>query len=110
MSRLLHYKDYYGSIEYSEEDGCLFGKVIGVRSLLSYEGESVKELIADFHSVIDEYLDDCQELGVAPEKPFKGNFNVRIDPKVHQNLAIYAKEHDRSLNSVVEEAIKKLVC
>ena len=110
MSRLLHYKDYYGSIEYSEEDCCLFGKVIGIRSLLSYEGESAKELIANFHSVVDEYLADCQELGMEPEKPFKGSFNVRIAPEVHQTLAIYAKEHDRSLNSVVEEAIKKIVC
>ena len=26
----LEYKSYYGSIEYSKEDNCLFGKVIGM--------------------------------------------------------------------------------
>ena len=36
-------------------------KVIGIKSLLSYEGDSVKELEQDFQNVIDEYLQDCKE-------------------------------------------------
>lgn len=44
MSNLLSYKDYNGTVEYSKEDNCLFGKVVGIKSLLSYEGDSVKEL------------------------------------------------------------------
>lgn len=39
MSSLLSYKNYNGTVEYSKEDKCLFGKVIGLKSLLSYEGE-----------------------------------------------------------------------
>ena len=54
MSNWLSYKNYNGTVEYSKEDDCLFGKVVGVRSLLSYEGESIKELKADFQRVIDE--------------------------------------------------------
>lgn len=29
MSNLLSYKKYNGTVEYSKEDSCLFGKVIG---------------------------------------------------------------------------------
>ncbi|MCM1184731.1 MAG: hypothetical protein NC337_15285 [Roseburia sp.] len=68
MSNLLSYKNYNGTVEYSKEDNCLFGKVIGIKSLLSYEGDSVKELEQGFRDVIDEYLQDCMERRVEPER------------------------------------------
>lgn len=109
MSNLLSYKNYNGTVEYSSADGCLFGKVIGLKSLLSYEGSSVQELEQDFHAVIDEYLADCEERNVQPEQPYKGTFNVRISPELHRNIAIYAIEHGKSLNAAVEEAIGNMV-
>ena len=109
MSNWLSYKNYNGTVEYSKEDDCLFGKVVGVRSLLSYEGESIKELKADFQRVIDEYLADCGERTVEPEQPYKGTFNIRISPELHRNIALYAMEHGKSLNAAVEEAIGKMV-
>ena len=109
MSSLLSYKNYNGTVEYSKEDSCLYGKVIGIKSLLSYEGDSVKELEQDFQNVIEEYLEDCRERNVEPEQPYKGTFNVRISPELHRNIAIYAIEHKKSLNAAVEEAIGKMV-
>ena len=109
MSNLLAYKNYNGTVEYSKEDGCLFGKVTGIKSLLSYEGDSVRELEKDFQNVIDEYLRDCEEKGIEPEQPYKGTFNVRISPELHRIVAVYAMEHGKSLNAVVEEAIGNMV-
>lgn len=59
MSSLLSYKNYNGSVEYSKEDECLFGKVVGLKSLISYEGSSVQELKRSFEEAVDEYLADC---------------------------------------------------
>lgn len=109
MSRLLSYKNYNGTVEYSSDDECLFGKVIGIKSLISYEGNSVEELKKDFENAIDEYLDDCKERGVSPEIPYKGSFNVRISPDLHRKIALYAIEKGTSLNSAVEEAISGIV-
>ena len=109
MSNLLSYKNYNGTVEYSKEDDCLFGKVVGIKSLLSYEGDSVKKLEQDFQNVIDEYLDDCRKRNVEPEKPYKGTFNVRISPELHRNIAVYAIEHGKTLNAAVEEAIGNMV-
>lgn len=109
MSNLLSYKNYNGTVEYSREDSCLFGKVIGIKSLISYEGDSVKELELDFQNMIDAYLEDCKERNIEPEQPYKGTFNVRISPELHRNIAIYAMEHGKSLNAVVEEAIGNMV-
>lgn len=109
MNNLLSYKNYNGTVEYSKEDKCLYGKVIGLKSLLSYEGDSVQELETDFHNVIDDYLNNCEERGVQPELPYKGTFNVRISPELHRTIATYAIEHGKSLNAAVQEAIEHMV-
>ncbi|MCM1134225.1 MAG: type II toxin-antitoxin system HicB family antitoxin [Clostridium sp.] len=109
MSNLLSYRNYNGTVEYSKEDGCLFGKVVGIKSLLSYEGDSVRELEENFQNAIDEYLEDCKERNIMPEQPYKGTFNVRISPELHRNIAVYAMEHGKSLNAAVEEAIGNMV-
>lgn len=57
MSSVMKYKDYIGSVEFSEEDQLFYGKVLGIHSLISYEGESAKELIQDFHEAVDDYLE-----------------------------------------------------
>lgn len=66
-NRYLSYKGYKGSVEYSAEDCILHGKVLGIRDLVSYEGESVEEITADFKETIDEYLAVCEAEGIAPE-------------------------------------------
>jgi predicted HicB family RNase H-like nuclease len=105
----LEYKSYTGSIEYSEEDDLLFGKVLGIRGLISYEGRSGKELETDFKSVIDEYLSDCREKGNYPEKPYKGSFNVRISVDLHKKAALKAMEEKMSLNTFVAESIREKI-
>lgn len=52
----IEYKGYIGTMEFSENDGVYYGKVQGIRSLISYEGNDIGELISDFHGAIDEYL------------------------------------------------------
>jgi predicted HicB family RNase H-like nuclease len=53
----LEYKGYKGSIEYSEADNCLFGKVLSLnKDLILYEGHTIDELRTDFEAGIDSYL------------------------------------------------------
>jgi len=102
----LEYKGYTGSIEYSSEDSLLYGKVLGIRGLISYEGETGKRLEDDFRESIDTYIRDCEANNIEPEKPFKGSFNVRVSPSLHQKAALLAKEAKISLNNFVAEAIR----
>ena len=57
MNNTIQYKGYIGSVEFSKEDGVFFGKVMGIRSLISYEGSNAKELLDDFHGAVDDYLE-----------------------------------------------------
>lgn len=107
MNNTMEYKDYIGSVEFSESDGLFFGKVMGIRALISYEGTNAKELVEDFHSAVDDYLSLCNEKGIAPERAYKGTFNVRISPELHRQCAIYAVSHQKTLNSFVEDSLKR---
>ena len=109
MSSVLEYKGYYGTVEYSDSDNVLFGKVIGVNSLISFEGDSIKSLKEDFEGAVDDYLELCADQGVEPEKAYRGNFNVRVSPDLHKTLALFSASHGQTLNSAVEEAIKRYV-
>lgn len=106
MSSTMEYKGYIGSVEFSEADGVFFGKVLGIRSLISYEGTNASELISDFHGAVDDYLAACEDEGIKPEIPYKGSFNVRIGSELHRSAAVYAYTHNLSLNSFIEEAVR----
>ena len=107
MKNTMEYRGYVGSVEFSEEDELFFGKVLGIRSLISYEGKTAKSLIQDFHGAVDDYLSVCEEEGITPEKAYKGSFNIRVSPELHKRIAIYAMENDITLNSFVEQAVEK---
>lgn len=109
MNNVLEYKGYYGTVEFSATDNILFGKVIGIKSLISFEGESVQCLKEDFECAVDDYLEMCIEKGIEPEKAYKGSFNVRVSPELHNRLASFSALHRQSLNATVEDAIKKYV-
>lgn len=109
MKNTMEYKGYIGSVEFSEEDEVFFGSVIGIKSLISYEGTNAKELIEDFHGAVNDYLLVCEQEGIEPEKYYKGSFNVRIAPELHKEAAICARSRQISLNSFIEEAVKLLL-
>lgn len=106
MNNTIQYRGYIGSVEFSEEDGIFYGKVMGIRSLISYEGENARDLLADFHGAVDDYLALCEAEGKEPEVAYKGSFNVRISPELHKRLIIYAAAHQMSLNRYVEETLE----
>ena len=106
MSNTMEYKNYVGSVEFSESDGVFFGKVMGIRAMISYEGTTAKELVEDFHGAIDDYLELCEEEGKEPERAYKGSFNVRVSPELHKQAVIYATSRQMSLNSLVESALR----
>ena len=107
MNNTMEYKGYVGSVEFSEEDALFYGKVLGIRALISYEGTNATELVADFHGAVDDYLELCAQSGTEPEKAYKGSFNVRISPELHKQAVIAAMSHNMSLNSFVETSIQQ---
>ena len=108
MNNIMEYKGYIGSVEFSESDELFYGKVQGIRSLISYEGSTAAELVSDFHGAVDDYLTLCEEEGTKPEIAYKGSLNVRFKNRdTHRRAAVYAMTHDQSLNSFIESAVEE---
>ena len=107
MSDFLKYKGYLGSVGYSADDNCLFGKVMFIKSLLMYEGETLQELETMFHQVIDEYLEQCQADGIKPNVPCSGVLNLRLEHNRHLAVAEQANRLGISINDLICSAIDK---
>ena len=107
MKDMMSYKGYVGSVHYNDEDRVFHGKIEFVRALVSYEGEDVKGLRKAFKEAVDDYLELCREAGEAPEKPFRGTFNVRTGSDLHRRASLFAKERGTNLNNIVREALHK---
>ncbi len=104
---MLKYKNYLGIVEYDAEDKIFTGEVIGVRSVITFQGRTPEEIETSFRESIDLYLEMCREDGVAPDKPYSGKFNVRIEPDLHREIALCAAQQHRSLNDWVVDALRK---
>jgi len=104
----LEYKGYYGSIEYSKEDKCLYGNVLGMtKDSITYEGNTVEELENDFRDAVESYLEGCKEIGIKPRKGYNGVLNIRIPSDVHSRIALYAENHGTSINAFIRDSIER---
>ena len=79
------YKGYVGTVEFSASDAPFYGKVMGIRALISYEGQNAEDLIEYFHNAARDYLERCKAQGKEPKKSYKGsvslpNFTKKLQP------------------------------
>lgn len=109
IDNMLKYKNFYGSVDYSSNDECFFGKIIGTSDLVTFEGESVAALKDAFVEAVEDYIALCKEVGKDPQKTYKGSFNIRISPELHREAAVIASSKGISLNALVEKAIYDIV-
>lgn len=107
MNNILKYKGYIGSVEFSEKDNIFYGKLLGIRDLVDYEGVDGKELVNDFHTAVDTYLKTCKEEGIRPDTPYKGSTNIRFKPDVYRRMAEYTIRNSQSINNFVEQACEE---
>jgi predicted HicB family RNase H-like nuclease len=103
---MMKYKNFYAELDYSDEDNLFYGKIAGIKSLISFEGDSVNSLRKGFQEAVNDYLNFCEKLGRKPEKPYSGNITLRIEPEDHIIISLAAKKAGRSLNKFIAECAK----
>jgi predicted HicB family RNase H-like nuclease len=102
----MNHRGYTARIEFDERDNIFVGRVLGLRTMISFHGETVKELRKQFAAAIDEFLRDCEQQGVRPEKPASGRILLRIPPEVHGAALVAAQAAGKSLNQWATEVIE----
>ena len=106
---MMTYKGYAAKVEFDDEDMIFCGEVIGIRDVVTFEGDSVKEIEKAFHGSVDDYLNMCKERGEAPGKPFSGKFLVRLSPETHRQIYTSAKKAGLSVNAWLNLNLKNLL-
>jgi len=97
----MSYRGYEATVAYDEDAELFNGEVLNLRDVITFQGKSVAELKTALAESVEDYLAFCRERGEAPEKPYSGQFMVRIEPPLHRALVIAAKRSGLSLNKWV---------
>lgn len=98
---MMEYKGYAARVEFDPDAQVFHGETVNTLDVVTFEGTSVEELEREFHRSIDVYLDFCAKHGKEPDKPFSGNYLVRMGPELHRELAIEAARESVSLNALI---------
>jgi predicted HicB family RNase H-like nuclease len=98
---------YVASIELDEEVDLFHGEVINTRDVLTFQGRTLDELRMAFRDTIADYLEWCRERGKDPDRPYSGNFTVRLPPDLHRRVAVEAAKRGKSVNAFVADALEK---
>ena len=109
MKDVLNYKDFLGSVHFSAEDECFFGKIEGIDDLVTFEGKDVKALKNSFREAVEDYIELCKITKKPLLKSYKGSFNIRIAPELHKKAVQKSLMLGISLNQLVQKAIEKEV-
>jgi len=102
----MNHKGYTARIEFDERDNIFVGRVLGLRSIISFHGETVSDLRHEFEVAIEDFLNDCKEQGVKPEKPASGKLKLRVSPEIHGAALVAAQASGKSLNQWATEVLQ----
>src|SRR5512135_2612876 len=99
------YKGYVAQMDVDVAARILYGRVLDLKDVITFQGTTVEEAIQSFHDSVDAYLAFCQEIGEKPEKAFSGHIPFRTNPEHHRKILIASRLMDKSINAWMDEAL-----
>ena len=105
----MSYKGYTAKVEFDERDNIFVGRILGIGSIISFHGETVVELRADFENAVGDYLRECKERGTKPEKTASGKLTLRVPPEIHGKALVAAQAAGKSLEQWATEVLEGAV-
>lgn len=94
----MNHTGYTARVEFDERDNIFVGRVLGIRTTISFYGENVAGLRAEFESAVEDFLRECKQEGLKPQKPASGKLLLRVPPEVHGAALVAAQAAGKSLN------------
>jgi predicted HicB family RNase H-like nuclease len=108
MNNTMQYKGYTALIEYSAEDECFVGQVVGTKHMIIFDGISVDEIRANFMDMIDDYPAMCADLDQEPNMP-ASEIMVPVSPELYAKASRKAEYDGVPVRTVMETALQKFV-
>ena len=105
----MEYKGYHAVTEFDADLRVFHGEVININDVITFEATTADDLIKEFHTSVDVYLQICKKKGKTPDKSYSGKFNVRLTPSLHKQIHVQARKQNKSINDFMIEALEKAV-
>jgi predicted HicB family RNase H-like nuclease len=106
---MMEFRGYTAEVDFDDEAEIFHGEVTGIENVVTFQGKTAKKLKKTFKDSGDNYLSFCKERGEAPDKPFTGQFVVRISPQLHRKIYLCAKLSTESIDAWLNEKLAGLV-
>ncbi len=96
---------YKAVINYDPEIELFRGYFINLNGDADFYASNIADLKKEGELSLKVFLDMCAEDGVKPKKHYSGKFNLRLDPELHERVAMEAEAKGVSINKVVEQTL-----
>ncbi|HET6606010.1 MAG TPA: type II toxin-antitoxin system HicB family antitoxin [Rhodopila sp.] len=107
LSNVIEYKGFKATFVLDPTAEAFHGRVLGIEDTIDFYGKDVKELVHEFHTSIDEYIDWCREEGQEPKKSWAGKVTIRPSDEQHEAYVIAAAAAGVSLNKWMLEVLDR---
>ncbi len=103
---------YRVDIIWSDEDGCYVARVPELEGCVT-DGKTYEEAARNAEEAIASHLGALEKEGLPfpipfSERQFSGKILLRMDPRLHRDLAIKADIEEKSLNKYIEDALARV--
>jgi predicted HicB family RNase H-like nuclease len=102
---IISYKGYNAQVEIDLDANILFGRVIDLHTVITFEAERVDGVRAAFEEATEEYLEFCAAHGKEPERPYGGNITLRTSARNHRMFAETSRAAGLSMNAWMEHIL-----
>lgn len=102
---IMTYKGYTADVEIDSDAKVLAGRVLYLRDVIVFEGETVEDAEQQFRLSVDDYLAWAAEDGFEPDRPYSGKLPFRTTPEHHRKIALAAAQRGKSINAWMDEVI-----
>jgi len=102
---MMQYKGYLSKVEFDDLANVFHGEVVNIRDVITFQGRSVDELHEAFQASVEDYLAFCAERNEEPERPFSGQFMIRLSPEQHRRILASAQKAGMNTDMWIAETL-----
>ncbi len=106
---ILKYKGYEGTTEIDMEQSLCRGKILFIHDIVTYKADNPQKIQQAFKDAVDDYLETCDFLKREPQKPLKGQYNIRVSPELHKQAVLRAYNEGVTLNKITSKALDSYI-
>jgi predicted HicB family RNase H-like nuclease len=95
---MIQHKGYFGNAVFDDQADVFHGEVLGIRDVVTFQGQSVEDLRRAFEQSIDDYLEFCRERGEEPDRAPPGHLVLDVPPSLHRQISAAAELAGQDVN------------